>query len=269
MRVQGTLLFGAMTVLLTFGSASAPRPALSDGGEMVQYVQSSKLLSPDGTTSSPSVTIVTASAQRERTDDQFGTYVIECDRQRTIDWHAQDKSYVVETFQELAQTYAAVEASMRANGEIETVATVHDAPDAKTMMIDGLTANHLIETVIGLPNTSLFTSVSDAWYAPGANPFVCPALEAIAPQGHRITTSTSSNGGVAGSGIVDIGTISDPRVRNGSIVLRESTRMGVGMSVITEVTVIKRLPYDPTYFEPPPGFVQASPRPLPSFSPKR
>ena len=268
MRMQGMLCFGVLTVALTFGIASAPRPAFSDGGGMVQYVQASKVLLPDGSTSSPSVTIITASAQRERTDDQFGTYVIECDRQRTIDWHAHDKSYVVESFQELAQTYADVEATTRANGEIETAATVHDVPDAKTMMIDGLTAHHLVETVIGLPNTSLFTTVSDAWYAPGANPFVCPAFDTIAPQGHRITISTSSKGGDV-AGMVGIGTISDPRVRHGSIVLRESTRMGLGTNFINEVTEIKTIPYDPTYFEPPAGFIQASPQPLPSFAPKR
>lgn len=268
MRLQGTLLFGALTVALSLGVALTPRAAFSEGREMVQYAQSSEVLLPDGRMSDPDATITTLSAERERTDDQFGTFVIECDRRRTISWRALDKSYVVESFDELAQQDAQIAASMRANGKSESVATPHDAPDAKTTIIDGLTAHHFVETMIALPNDSLGTSVSDVWYTAGADPFVCRAFDAIAPRGNRITTSISSGGGPAGVTMVSSSIISGAGLPAGAVVLRKSTRVGHEVNVITEVTAVKKLPYDPTYFEPPAGFVQATPRALPSFPPR-
>lgn len=189
---------------------------------------------------------------------------MECDRQRTIFWRARENSYVINTFVQMAQQYAQIAASMKANGESETIAAVHDSPDAKSTIIDGLTAHHLVETVVGLPNNPFGTSESDVWYSPGADPFACPAFDAIGPKGDRTTTSSGRG---TSTGFIAMGILVGPRVPAGSIVLRESTRIGPGMNFITEVTAIKTLPYDPTYFEPPADFVQASPRPIQSFPP--
>jgi hypothetical protein len=235
---------------------------------MVRYMQTSRVQQPDGSTSVVDVSVVTTSLQRKRTDDRFGTYVIECDRQRTISWSSRDKGYVVESFAELAREYVKIDEAMRKSGESEYAATVHDAPDARTMIIDGITAHHLVETVIDLPNNSVGTSVSDAWYSAGADPFTCPAFDAIGPPpNHLDTTSNPSKGGSGGFGVIFSGALGGPQVPAGSIVLRESTRMGFGVNSATEVTAIKTIPYDPTYFEPPANFVQATPRPLPSFPP--
>jgi len=97
MRLQRTLLFGALNVALTFCVASALRPAYSAASEMVRYLQTSRVQQPDGSTSVVDVSAVTASAERKRTDDRFGTYVIECDRKRTISWSSRDKGYVVKS----------------------------------------------------------------------------------------------------------------------------------------------------------------------------
>jgi hypothetical protein len=260
MRMHATILSGALALAIMFVAAAPPRAASSESGDMVQYVQTTTALLPDGSIPSPHTTTITASAQRERTDDEFGTNVIECDRQRSISWREREGTYAAESFEEMAARYAEITAAMKASGESETSATVQDEADAKTTIIDGITAHHLVETV----SSPMGTSESDVWYAPNADPFTCPTLDAMVPSDLITTSAQGGSGGMS----ISAGGLGRPRVPPGSLMLRDSMRLGPGISIVIEVTSIKTLPYDPSYFEPPASYIQASPQPLPGLPPR-
>ena len=248
--------------------ASVPLAAHSQGESMLQYTQVMSAVLPDGNTSTPYAITITKSAQRERFDDPFGTTVFECDSQRSLHWKLQDKTYTAKSFQDMSREHGALEAAFKASGQSESSAAVRDAPDAKTAVIDGITADHLVETLTSPASESFGPRVDrDIWYVPGGDPFRCPALEGIYG---KSTGVTSSHGSSSGSAFVSLGTLQQANVPPNSLVLRESDSLSaMGVVVRIEVAAIKTLPYDPSYFDPPVEFAQVSPPPfvMPTFRP--
>lgn len=267
MRVLGILFAGLLTVAVAICVGSTPHAAFSDDTTMVQYVQSVKVQWPGESVLSAYTQTITLSAHRERIDDQpatgIGTEVIECDRRRSIYWYAGDKTYQVVPFEQMTRLYAWIKKTMKAHGQAATHDVLHEAPDSKTTIIHGFTAHHLIET------QTIGAAVSDLWYAPGADPFRCPAFDAIAPPGPKMATSISSSGRLVTLAAYSMGTFGG-RAPAGSLVLRQLIDRDGYNTVTANVTSIREFPYDPRYFEPPAGFVfiQESPRPLPSIQPQ-
>jgi len=268
MRMQATLLFGALTVALASPIVLAPPAARSQGEAMVQYTQTVWAVLPGGSSSTPYATTITKSTQRERFDDPFGTTVFECDTQRSLHWKVQDRTYTAGSFQEMSRQRAAIEAAAKGNGESESSGTVHDVLDAKTAIIDGIMADHLVETLTFPASDSFGPRVErEIWYAPRVDPFRCPALDGIHGKSSGATSTQSSS---SGSAFVSVGTLTQANVPPGSLVLRESDSLfAEEIAVRIEITSLKTLPYDPSYFDPPAGFAQVSPSPfvMPTFQP--
>jgi hypothetical protein len=267
-RVQ--LAFAAAGIVAIVLAANAPRALGS--GDALQYVTNSTVQLPGilkmfgGGKNTSSTSTTTISAQRTRHDDGKGnTVIVQCDLKRVVNIDDNTKTYTVLNFDDMmnAMTAALKEAQSKTgspapkiNGTGNMTFSFDEKPDDQTQTIAGMTAHHAIDTLTmtstgtgDCPNAS-FSMAMDVWYAPSPIKMSCPMkLPSAAPSGHAANPCMQNMMVQA----------SNMRGSQGRIPLKTTMSIPMGpmtMTTTEEVTSVKTIPYDPSFFDVPAGYMK-------------
>lgn len=226
--------------------------------------------------------MTTVSPDRTRTDIGAISTIVQCDARRVIVLDTADKTYTVTSFDEAAQEqdhstqltsgFAFFTAAMGGGDPGDSaVTTAMPQPDDGAVTIAGLTARHSIFTVSA--NGGASGAKTDLWYAD------LPIADRCA------SDSQNQEGGPSATSSGD-----PTRVR---VPLRsmEWTEMSLGSDASPapaasiapasyvdpmlsrpgfawlETTSVVQLPYDPAFFDVPPGYTMVAPSPAPAAQP--
>ncbi len=267
-RVQ--LAFAAAGVVAIGLAASTPRALGS--GDALQYVTNSTVQLPGimklfgGGKNMSSTSTTTISAQRTRHDDGKGnTVIIQCDLKRMVNIDDNSKTYSVVNFDDMMNEMSAALKAAQAktgspapkiNGSGNMTFSFDEKPDAQTQTIAGMTAHHAVDTLTmtstgtgDCPNAS-FSMSMDVWFASSPIKMSCPMkMPSAAPSGHAANPCMQSMMVQA----------SNVRGSQGRIPLKTVISMPMGpmtMTTTEEVTSVKTIPYDASFFDVPAGYTK-------------
>ncbi len=269
---RAQLACAAAGVFAIIFAANVPRALGS--GDALQYVTSTTVQMPSfmsSMTSGKNMTTTqttTISDTRTRHDDGKGNSVIvQCDLKRIVEIDDNAKTYSVVNFDDMmnamtaamrnAQANAGGSPPPKINGSGNMTFSFSEKPDSQTQTIAGMTAHHAVDTITmtstgtgDCPNASM-SMTSDVWYAASPIKMECPMkLPSFSPQG-----------GPGGNPCMQSMAIqmNNARAAQSRIPLKTTTSIPMGPMTINttaEVTSIKTIPYDASFFDVPAGYTK-------------
>lgn len=279
-----------LSIALTAGSAAVivaaiPLLVQSYPPQQIQYVKVTRADLPGimrmFAHNTATTETVTVSPSRQRTDNADTSEIVQCDLKRVVHLDNKNKTYYAMTFDQIqaamqqamqnmpkgyAPAPAVSTAPIKGSGSISLSVNTQEDPQTQTIL--GMTARHVTTTVTGTstgsgdcPNFSA-TFKTDEWYIPNEVRFSCPMP--IPPMLPRAPGGPPAGNPMAANpcfGQFQVQATGKSHTAD-RFALKEDNAMDFGGFKLTthdEVTKYDKAPYNPSFFDVPPGYTQVAP----------